>query len=271
MSPTLRSTASPASVEVRARVRPGRWRRAGIAVAGLLACALPTMFTVNITRMLLVGELSEHRFHQLTGQGLLLFALWLGGLVPLLRAGWSGARPSATAGLLHVVFVVTGCVCSLAAPGGGAPFLTGVIAVTGALVWLAIPVRPRLRLEVRPHPLLTPVALAAAAVATPYVLDQVALQNAATGHHAQNPHFFDMAWLVSTLVVLGVAAAVLPAARVLAVLAGAGLAWTGSIGLVLDADRGAMGAAVAVGVILAVSAGLLAERRETPTAGRSLL
>ena len=30
---------------------------------------------------------------------------------------------------------------------------------------------------------------------------EIALQNAATGHHAQNPHFFDMAWLVTALVV----------------------------------------------------------------------
>jgi hypothetical protein len=75
---------------VPAPTRPGRARRTALAAAGFLACALPVVFTVNISRMLVVGELSDHRFHQLTGQGLLLFVLWLGGLVPLLRAGWSG-------------------------------------------------------------------------------------------------------------------------------------------------------------------------------------
>jgi DNA-binding CsgD family transcriptional regulator len=99
--------------------RPSRLRRTGLVAAGLLARALPTVFTINITRMLLVWELSEHRFHQLTGQGLVLFALWLGGLVPLVRAGWSGRRPSSLAGWLHVVFMVTGVVCAAAATGGG--------------------------------------------------------------------------------------------------------------------------------------------------------
>ena len=79
--------------------RPRRRRWAGLAAAGVLATALPIIYPNNVTRMLLVGELSDHRFHQLTGQGLVLFALWLGGLVPLLRAGWSGRRPSSLAGL----------------------------------------------------------------------------------------------------------------------------------------------------------------------------
>ena len=178
-----------------------------------MTCALPVVFTVNITRMLVTGELAEHRFHQLTCQGLLLFALWLGGLVPLVRAGWSGRRPSSAAGLLHLAFMATGVATAAAAPGGGAPALVGIVVVSGALLWLALPVRPRLRLPVRVDPLLTPLALVAAAVATPYVLDQIALQNAATGHHAQNPHYFDMAWLVTTLVVVGILGAVLPAVR----------------------------------------------------------
>ena len=55
--------------------RPSRLRRTGLAAAGFVACALPVIFTVNITRMLVTGELAEHRFHQLTCQGLLLFAL----------------------------------------------------------------------------------------------------------------------------------------------------------------------------------------------------
>ena len=230
--------------------KPGKLRRAGLVVAGFLACALPTVWTISLSRMLLVGELDEHRFHQLTGQGLVLTALWLGGLVPLLRAGWSGRRPSSAAGMLHLTFIGTGAACAVAATGGGAPALMVVAAITGALVWLALPVRPRLRLPVHVDPLLAPLALVAAAISTPYVLDQIALQNAATGHHAQNPHFFDMAWLVCILVVLGVLAAVFPPVRKLGVVAGAGLAWTGAMGLLLGADRPFTGFALAIGVAM---------------------
>jgi len=246
-------TTEPTSLST--HVRPGRLRRTALAVTGVLACALPTIWTINLSRMLLVGELDEHRFHQLTGQGLVLTLLWLGGLVPLLRAGWSGRRPSSAAGLLHLTFVGTGAACAIAATGGGAPGLIVLAAITGALVWLALPVRPRLRLPVQVDPVLAPLALVAAAISTPYVLDQIALQNAATGHHAQNPHFFDMAWLTCILVVLGILAAVFPAVRRLGVVAGAGLAWTGAMGLLLDADRPFTGFALAIGLaILGVSA-----------------
>ena len=57
-----------------------------------------------------------------------------------------------------------GLACSVAAPGGGAPILAGVIAVTGALLWLALPLRPRLRTELRVDPLLAPLALLSAAL-----------------------------------------------------------------------------------------------------------
>jgi len=234
--------------------RPSRLRRTGLAAAGFVACALPVIFTVNITRMLVTGELAEHRFHQLTCQGLLLFALWLGGLVPLVRAGWSGRRPSSAAGLLHLAFMATGVATAAAAPGGGAPALVGIVVVSGALLWLALPVRPQLRLPVRVDPLLTPLALVAAAVATPYVLDQVALQNAATGHHAQNPHYFDMAWLVTTLVVVGILGAVVPAVRRLALVAGAGLVWTGAMGVLLAVDRPWTVALLVLGVPMTVVA-----------------
>jgi hypothetical protein len=233
---------------------PTRLRRTGLAAAGLLTCALPLVFTVNITRMLVTGELAEHRFHQLTCQGLLLFALWLGGLVPLVRAGWSGRRPSSAAGLLHLVFMAAGVITAMAAPGGGAPALVGLVVVTGAMLWLALPVRPQLRLPVGVDPLLTPFALVAAAVATPYVLDQIALQNAATGHHAENPHYFDMAWMVTTLVVVGILGAVVPAVRRLALVAGAGLVWTGAMGVLLATDRPWTVALLLLGVPMTVVA-----------------
>ena len=88
--------------------RPTRLRRTGLVATGFLTCALPVVFTISSTWELVTGEPAEHRFHQLTGQGLLLCALWLGGLVPLLRAGWSGRRPSSAAGLLHLTFMATG-------------------------------------------------------------------------------------------------------------------------------------------------------------------
>jgi hypothetical protein len=62
------------------RVRPSARRRVAVLATGILACLLPVVFAVNLSRMLLTGELSDHRFHQLTGQGLVLVAVWLGGL-----------------------------------------------------------------------------------------------------------------------------------------------------------------------------------------------
>ncbi len=84
--------------------------------------------------MLLTGELSDHRFHQATGQGLILFALWLLPILAMVRAAWQGRRPSTAAGSLHLVLIGAGTVCAAVAPRGGAPFLVGIIAVTGALL-----------------------------------------------------------------------------------------------------------------------------------------
>ena len=74
--------------------KPGRGRRSLLVVSGLLACAVPVVFTLNITRMLVIGIDTDHRFHQLTGQGEILFALWLLPLLALLRAGWQGVGPA---------------------------------------------------------------------------------------------------------------------------------------------------------------------------------
>ena len=240
-------------------VRPSNRRRTAVGVTGFLACALPTVFTINLSRMLLVGELSPHRFHQLTGQGLLLCLLWLACVVPLVRAGWAGRRPTTATGLMHVTFAVTGSLCSIAAPGGGAPILMAVIVVTGALLWLALPLRPRLRTELRVDPLLAPLALLGAALSTPYALDQIGLQNDATGHHAINPHFFDMAWTALTLVVLVALAAMLPVVRRLALWGSGGMVWTGAIGVALGEDR--PWTALALGLGAATAAATVATSR----------
>ena len=213
---------------------PSRPRRVALVAAGFLSCVLPFVFTLNISRMLVVGELSEHRFHQLTGQGLLLFLLWFAGLVPLLRAGWRGRRPSTAAGLLHLTFVGVGLACSVAAPGGGAPILTAVIAVTGRTGVARAPGPAADRTGLRVDPLLAPLALLMAALQTPYAVGQVALQNARSATMRRIPHFFDMAWLTMTVVVLGYSAARIPAcARRLSLWAAVVAGGTGAAGLAL--------------------------------------
>ena len=207
--PASTTTSTPAET-----TRPSALRRTAVGVTGFFACALPTVWTISMSRFLLTGELSDHRFHQLTGQGLILCALWLASLVPLVRAGWAGRRPSPAAGLLHLTFVLSGAVCAVAAPQGGAPALMVIIAITGALLWLAMPKGPQvLSVSGQVDPVLAPVALLTAAFYTPYVVEQIGLQHAAVGHHAMNPHFFDMAWLTLALTVLAVLAGTVPAAR----------------------------------------------------------
>ena len=257
--------------DVTTPVAPSLRRRAALVAAGVLSCALPTVFALNLSRMLLVGELSGHRFHQLTGQGLLLVLLWFAGLVPLLRAGWSGRRPSTASGLLHLTFVGVGLAGSVAAPGGGAPILTGLIAATGAVVWAALPVRPRLRTGLRIDPVLAPLALLMAALQTPYVVGQVALQNGATGHHAQNPHFFDMAWLVMVVVVLAVLGACVPVARRLSLWSAAVATGAGAAGLALGESMPWSLPTLVLGVLTAVAALPLASWLERRSAAASAL
>ena len=243
--------------------RPRARRRVAVAVTGIVGCLLPTVWTFNLLRMLLTGDLAEHRFHQLTGQGLLLVAIWLGSLVPLVVAGWRGRRPGVGPALLHLTFVVVGVGCALAAPQGGARELMVVIGVTGALVWLAIPRRPRLRgavVELAPASLAA--ALLVSAAVAPYVVAQIGLQHAATGHHAQNPHYFDMAWMLLVLAVVGVLGSLLRDARGLQLWAGAGTAATGIAMLALG--EGATGGTVfVVAGALLVGAWTLVRRGES--------
>jgi hypothetical protein len=241
--------------------RPGRARRAALLVAGVVGCLLPTVWTVNFIRMLATGELADHRFHQLTGQGLLLTSLWLGALVPMLVAGWRGRRPSTAPAVLHLSFVVVGTACALAAPQGGARELMALIGATGTLVWLALPRRARLRGPVDVSPLSLAPALLASAVVTPYALDQIALQHVATGLHAADPHFFDMAWMTLVLAVVGLLGALLRRARVLLAVSGAGLAATGIAMLALGEPTTTGTLFTGAGLLLA-AAWALTSRRE---------
>ena len=251
ISSTTSSTTPPASSE--ATSQPGALRRTLVVAAGVVALALPTIFTLNISRMLLTGVESEHRFHQATGQGLLLCALWLGSLVPLVVAGWQGRRPSTAAGYRHLALLGVGGVAAAVAPQGGAPALMAVLALPGALLWLTLPRRPRLRARAEVHPFLLPLALVVTALLAPYAVDQIGLQHAATGSHADNPHFFDMAWVSGILVTLALLAALVRPVRSLGAWAGGGCVTIGAAGL-------AFGEPVAwsVGVLVAGTALLAA-------------
>lgn len=232
----------------------GRGRRSLLVLSGLLACAIPTVFTVTITGMLVTGTDADHRFHQLTGQGLILCALWLLPILALLRAGWRGRRPSTAAGLAHLALMIAGAGCAVAAQGGGAPVLMAMIGIPGALLWATLPLRPRLRVPVQVDPLLAPVALAASAVLLPFAVDQVALQNAATtGYHSENPHFFDMAWISIVLAAHAMLAALLPAARALAVGFAAAMVVLGSAGLALGESSPWSLAVLACGAVAAAA------------------
>ena len=263
----MTQTAHPRTSET--TTRPRAWRRAAVAVTGAIACLLPTVWTVNFIRMLLSGELAEHRFHQLTGQGLLLTALWLGAVVPLVVAGWRGRRPATGPALLHLAFVGVGAGCAVAAPQGGARALMVLIAVTGALVWLALPRRPRLRdagLDLAPASLAA--ALLTSAAVAPYAVAQIGLQHLATGHHSHNPHYFDMAWLVLTFAVIGVLGSLVRSARVLQVWAGAGVLATGVAMLALGEGTVRGASFVATGGLLLGAWALLRRGASSDSAGR---
>jgi hypothetical protein len=207
--------------------RPTALRRTAVSVTGVLACALPALWTLGTVAELASGAERDHLFHQVTGQGLLLGALWLGGLIPLLVAGWRGRRPAAAPALLHVSVVVGAAVAGALAPGNGGIAVAVIVAVTGALVWAALPQRPRL-VPSGLDPVLAPSALAAAALFVPFVGQESGLQRAMGDEHAEFSHYFDMAWISVALVLAAVAAATVPAARRLALGAMLGIAVVGA-------------------------------------------
>jgi hypothetical protein len=205
-------------------------RRAALGVAGLLSSFLPLSFGISATLQLLTGTEADHRFHQVTGQGVLVCALWLAALAPLLLAGLRGRRPSTQTGLHLLAFLGATAVAGILAPEGGAWMVALVGLVTNGLLWLALPLRPRLRgaFDDGLDPVLAPVTLLMAALVTPFALDQADLQHAMGDEHAEMGHYFDMAWVVFVLVALTAAAALSASARRLAVLSTAGLVVVGA-------------------------------------------
>jgi hypothetical protein len=234
--------------------RPSAVRRVAVVATGVLACALPALWGAGAVGELATGAERDHLFHQLTGQGLLLSALWLGALVPVLVAGWRGARPSTAAGLAHLAVVVGAAVAAALAPGNGGAIVAAIVLVTGALVWLALPQRPAMAVAGL-DPVLAPIALAAAALFAPFVVSEAALQRGGHDEHAEFSHYFDMAWISVALVVLALAAAVVPAARRLALVAMLGTLAIGAARFLITPEvtwsllavgLGALGAAAAV-------------------------
>jgi hypothetical protein len=263
-----RPTDSTSDTTTETTTRPRARRRAAVAVTGAIACLLPTVWAATFLHMLASGELADHRFHQLTGQGLLVTAVWLGAVVPLVVAGWRGRRPATGPALLHVTFVGVGAACAVAAPQGGAPSLMVLIGVTGVLVWLALPLRPRLRgIGVELAPVSLAAALLTSAAVAPYAVSQIGLQHLATGHHAGNPHYFDMAWLVLTLAVAGVLGSLVSSARDLQVWAGAGVLATGVAMLLLGEGAVRGGSFVVTGGLLLGAWALLRRGSSSAFAG----
>jgi hypothetical protein len=234
--------------------RPSAVRRTAVVGTGVLACALPTLWGVGTVVELVTGAERDHLFHQLTGQGLVLSALWLGGLVPLLVAGWRGARPSSAAALTNIAVVVGAAVAAAPAPGNGGAMVAAIALVTSALVWIALPQRPVFAVAGL-DPVLAPLALASAALYAPFVVGQLDAQRHSHDQHAQFTHYFDMAWISVALVLVAVAAAIVPAARRLALVAMVGTLVVGAARYLLTPEvtwslvavgLGALGAAAAL-------------------------
>jgi hypothetical protein len=257
---TSTSLTPPATTTV-VRVSPGR--RLAVGTATLLASALPLVWGTASALQLATGTEADHRFHQVTGQGLLLAALWLGGVLPLGWAGLRGRRPATPAALQHLAFVAATLLAVPLAPGNGVVAVGAITAASGALLWAALPVTPDLRGAFRDglDPVLAPVALLTAAVVVPFALGDAELQRGMVDEHAEMTHYFDMAWVTFVLVAMAAVGALSARARVLAVGATAGLLLTGVSRLVFTTNVMWSWVAIVLGAAgLAVA--LLRERAE---------
>jgi hypothetical protein len=237
--------------------RPSVIRRVALGVTALLSCALPTTFLVATVAQLATGTEADHRFHQVTGQGLLLCVLWLGALVPLLVSGWRGTAPSAGTALQAAAVAVTGLIAGAIAPGAGGLALAVYAAVTTGLVWAVLPVRPRLRGELTGlDPVIAPITLLGTALLTPFITGELHKQNHVHDEHTDMAHYFDMAWVSLIIVVLGVVAALVPSARRRAYWLTGGLVLIGATRMAFTPDvtwsllAMALGAAGSVALVL---------------------
>src|SRR5688500_10154958 len=85
---------------------PSRGRRTAVVATTVLASLAPAVWGIGSIVMLATGHEADHRFHQVTGQGILLGALWLIPVLLLARAGWAGRRPSVPAVSAHAAVMV---------------------------------------------------------------------------------------------------------------------------------------------------------------------
>ena len=156
----------------------------------MVAGALPLVWSIAAVVSFVSGDDSgEHRFHDLTGTGVVLGVLWLGAVLGLARHG--GRRPAALAQLLGL-----GAAAAVAtALSGESPILPLVVTLPG-LVVLAAPRSDRVELRrLRPSPALAALAVAAAVPLVPYAAGQGHLQSVSHDAHASLEHYFDMAWI----------------------------------------------------------------------------
>jgi hypothetical protein len=202
-------------------VRLSRRRKAALAVTSLLTLAMPVVWGLGTVVQLLTGVETDHRFHQVIGQGLLLSALWLTGLVPILVAGWRGRPPSPGAVAQHGVFVAAAALAGVLAPQSGGLGVGIVVLVTTGLLWWALPAPVPLRARMDAlDPVAAPLALLASALLVPYGLTEAGIQHTSHDEHAQMAHYFDMALVALAAAGMMLAGAVLGRARPL--LAGTG-------------------------------------------------
>jgi hypothetical protein len=178
-----------------------RGARIAEAVALVIAGALPLVWSIAAVVSFVSGDDGgEHRFHDLTGTGVVLGVLWLGAVLGLARGG--GRRPAALAQLLGI-----GAAAALAtALSGESPILPVVVAVPGLVLLALRSDRAELR-RLRPSPALAALAVAAAVPLVPYAAGQGHLQSVSHDAHASLEHYFDMAWIALAIpVTAGVAA-----------------------------------------------------------------
>lgn len=243
--------------------RPSALRRTGVALATVIASAPPVVWGLGTAVEMITGQERDHLFHQIIGQGLLLSALWLAALWPLTRAGWRGRRPSTAAGLHTVAFTAATLVAAALAPQNGGGFVSTFVLVTVGLLWLAIPRRPRLRgITTGIDPVAAPVVALLAALHVHFAIAEAALQRAMGDEHAAMSHNYDMALVSLALVLLGVAGAVVPAARRLLLWTMLGSVAVGASRFLITGDTWWSLAVAGLGVIGAVAAVLTTRRAD---------
>jgi hypothetical protein len=239
-------------------------RTLAMALAALLACAIPIVWGISTAVQLATGEEADHRFHQLTGQGLVLSAVWLSGLIPIIAAGWRRRRPDPGVVTQHLCLVAAAAVSGVLAPQGGGLFVAGLALVTSGLLWWALPVPVTLRNPTdRPDPLAAALAPLGSALLIAYAVAELGMQRTSGDEHARVAHYFDMSWLALTAALallvgaaLGRQRPMLAGATVLAALAAGALAIPAA-----DDAPAPLWSAAAIGISVGILARVLWRRR----------